>query len=96
VVAADFLRDPEVRPWLDGIEPAWTLLTFDGLRALRQEPSAAQTTIQIANDLSADEIAGSAVADWREMRRGIATADITRLAGVLKRPFWSAIATPPC
>jgi hypothetical protein len=96
VVAADFLRDPEVRPWLDGIEPAWTLLTFDGLRPLRQEPWAAQTTIQIATDLSADEIAGSAVADWREMRRGIVTADMTRLAGVLKRPFWSVIATPPC
>ena len=38
------------------------LLTFESLRALRQEPSAAQTPIRIANDLSADEIAGSAVA----------------------------------
>jgi hypothetical protein len=34
--------------------------TFDSLRALRQEPSAVQTAIRIANDLSADEIAGSA------------------------------------
>jgi len=51
-----------VRQWLDGVEPAWTLLAFDSLRALRQEPSAGQTAIQIANDLSADEIAGSAVA----------------------------------
>jgi hypothetical protein len=32
------------------------------LRALRQEPSASQTTIRIGNDLSTDEIAGSAVA----------------------------------
>ena len=31
------------------------------MRALRQEPSASQTAIRIANDLSADEIAGSAV-----------------------------------
>ena len=31
------------------------------MRALRQEPSAGQTTIRIANDLSADELAGSAV-----------------------------------
>jgi hypothetical protein len=38
------------------------LLTFDSLRALRQEPSAIQTAIRISNDLSADEIAGSAVA----------------------------------
>jgi hypothetical protein len=43
------------------VEPAWTLLTFESLRALRQEPSAVQTTIRIANDLSANEIAGSAV-----------------------------------
>ena len=62
MVAEDFLQDPQVRRWLDGVEPAWTLLTFDSLRALRQEPSAVATTIRIANDLSADEIASSAVA----------------------------------
>jgi hypothetical protein len=62
MVAADFLHDPQVRRWLDGVEPAWTLLTFDSLRALRQEPSAVQTAIRIANDLSGDEITGSAVA----------------------------------
>jgi hypothetical protein len=62
MVAEDFLQDQQVRKWLDGIEPAWTLLTFDSLRALRQEPSAVQTAIRIANDLNADEIAHSAVA----------------------------------
>src|SRR5204863_189649 len=62
MVATDFLHDPQVRKWLDGVEPAWTLLTFDSLRALRQEPSASQAAIRIANDLSADEIAGSALA----------------------------------
>ena len=62
MVAEDFLQDPQVRRWLDGVEPAWTLLTFDSLRALRQEPSAVATAIRIANDLSADEIASSAVA----------------------------------
>ena len=51
-----------MRQWLDGVEPAWTLLAFDSLRALRQEPSAGQTAIRIANDLSADEVASSAVA----------------------------------
>ena len=61
MVAADFLQDPQVRKWLDGVEPAWTLLTFDSLRALRQDPSAVQTRIRIANDLNADEIARSAV-----------------------------------
>ena len=62
MVATDFLQDPQVRQWLEGVEPAWTLLTFDSLRALRQEPSAGQSAIRIAADLSADEIAGSAVA----------------------------------
>jgi hypothetical protein len=51
-----------VRKWLEGVEPAWTLLTFDSLRALRQEPSAGHTAIRIANDLNAEEIADSAVA----------------------------------
>ena len=51
-----------MRQWLDGVEPAWTLLTFDSLRALRQEPSASQTAIRIGNDLSIEEIVSSAVA----------------------------------
>src|SRR5215813_6020470 len=62
MVAADFLQDPRVQGWLDGVEPAWTLLTFESLRALRHEPSAVQTAIRIANDLSIGEIAGSPVA----------------------------------
>jgi hypothetical protein len=62
MVAEDFLKDPQVRGWLDGVEPAWTLLTFESLRALRQEPSTVQTAIRIANDLSVDKLAGSAVA----------------------------------
>ena len=62
MVAADFLQDPLVQGWLEGVEPAWTLLTFESLLALRQEPSAVQSAIQIANDLSVDEIASSAVA----------------------------------
>jgi hypothetical protein len=62
MVAADFLKDPRVQGWLDGVEPAWTLLTFESLLALRHEPSAVQTAIRIANDLSVGEIAGSPVA----------------------------------
>ena len=62
MVAADFLQDPQVRQWLDGVEPTWTLLSLDSLRALRQKPSAVQSTIRIANDLSTGEIAGSPVA----------------------------------
>ncbi len=62
MVAADFLQDPRVQGWLDGVEPAWTLLTFESLLALRHEPSAVQSAIHIANDLCVGEIAGSPVA----------------------------------
>jgi hypothetical protein len=62
MVATDFLDDQDMRRWLGGIEPAWTLLTIDSLRALREEPSAGRTAIRIASDLSTDEVAGSAVA----------------------------------
>jgi hypothetical protein len=61
MVAQDFL-DSQVRAWLDGVEPAWTLLTFESLQALRQEPSVARTAIRIANKLSREEIAGSPIA----------------------------------
>lgn len=62
MVAEDFLQDPQIRGWLDGVEPAWTLLTFESLRALRHGPSAVQTAIRIANDLSVRETAASPVA----------------------------------
>lgn len=62
MVTASFLQDPQVQQWLDGVEPAWTLLAFDSLQALQHEPSAVQTAIRIANDLTADEISRSAVA----------------------------------
>jgi len=62
MVAADFLQDERVQEWLAGAEPAWTLLTFDSLLALREEPSADNVAIRISNALSADEVATSAVA----------------------------------
>ena len=62
MVAEDFLLDPQVRTWLDGVEPAWMLLTFGSLRALRQESSDAHSAIRIANTAGVDEIASSPVA----------------------------------
>jgi hypothetical protein len=35
-----FLQNPDVRRWLNGIEPAWTMLEFDSYNALNEEPSA--------------------------------------------------------
>jgi hypothetical protein len=62
MVAEDFLQDPQVRGWLDGVEPAWSLLTFESLRALRHEPSAVQAAIRIANGLSVGKTAASPLA----------------------------------
>src|ERR1700735_535917 len=62
MVAADYLRDTQVRQWLRGGGASRAVVSLGSLRALRQEPSAVKTAIRIANDLSADEIGGSAVA----------------------------------
>jgi hypothetical protein len=62
MAAQDFLLESQVQAWLDGLEPAWTLLTFESLQALRHEPAATRTAIRIANDLSCDEIARSSIA----------------------------------
>src|SRR5689334_503605 len=56
-----FLENFEVRRWLNGIEPAWTLLGFDSFNALHDEPSANNQAIRLDPDLTAIEISGSAV-----------------------------------
>jgi hypothetical protein len=38
MVSPGFLEDFEVRRWLNGIEPALTLLDFDSFNALHNEP----------------------------------------------------------
>jgi hypothetical protein len=40
MVSPRFPENFEVRRWLNGIEPAWTLLDFDSFNALHDEPSA--------------------------------------------------------
>jgi hypothetical protein len=61
MVAPGFLENPEVRRWLNGVEPAWTMLEFDSLNALRQEPSTNNHAIRLEPDLADAEISGSAV-----------------------------------
>jgi hypothetical protein len=61
VVAPGFLANPEVRSWLSGIEPAWTMLEFDSFNALRHEPSASNHAIRLETNLTTTEISGSAV-----------------------------------
>src|ERR1700732_3317047 len=61
MVAPGFLENPEVRRWLNGIEPAWTMLEFNSLNALRQEPSGGNHAIRLEPDLTDAEISESAI-----------------------------------
>jgi hypothetical protein len=61
MVAPGLLQNPEVRRWLNGVEPAWTMLEFDSLNALRHEPSASNQAICLEPNLTSPEISGSAV-----------------------------------
>ena len=61
MVAPGFLANPEVRRWLNGVEPAWTMLDFDSLNALRHEPSASNRAIRLEPDLADAGMSGSAV-----------------------------------
>jgi hypothetical protein len=57
-----FLDNSRVRHWLGKVEPAWTALTYESFNALHAEPSPANTTLRLANDLTADELDASALA----------------------------------
>jgi hypothetical protein len=61
MVAPGFLENPEVRRWLNGVEPAWTMLEFNSLNALRHEPSDSNQAIRLEANLTNTEIVGSAV-----------------------------------
>src|SRR5229473_2813691 len=62
MVAPGFLETPQVREWLNGVEPAWTLLNFDSFNALRDEPSRDGSAIRLAANIADSDIAASAVA----------------------------------
>jgi hypothetical protein len=61
MVAPGFLANPEVRRWLNGIEPAWTMLDFHSFNALNDEPSANNQAIRLEANLTTTEISGSAI-----------------------------------
>src|ERR1700730_7100400 len=52
MVELGFLQNPEVRRWLNGVEPAWTMLEFTSLNALRHEPSGSNHAIRLEPDLA--------------------------------------------
>jgi hypothetical protein len=47
MVASGYLENPEVRRWLNGVEPAWTMLEFRSFDSLHDEPSADNNTIRL-------------------------------------------------
>ena len=61
MVAPGFLDNPEVRRWLNGIEPAWTMLDFDSFNALHDEPSTTNEAIRLDPNLTATDVSGSAI-----------------------------------
>jgi hypothetical protein len=61
MVAPGMSANPEVRQWLNGIEPAWTMLVFDSFNTLHDEPSANNHAIRLEPHLTSNEIADSAV-----------------------------------
>ncbi len=56
------LDSPDVRRWLDGVEPAWTLLDDDSFTALRHASPSPAGAIRLATDLAPDDAERSAVA----------------------------------
>jgi hypothetical protein len=62
MVSPAFLANPEVRRWLNGVEPAWTMLEFDSFNALHDEPSSNNNAIRLEPKLTATELSTSAVA----------------------------------
>jgi len=62
MVSPGFLDNFEVRQWLGGVEPAWTMIDFDSFNALHDEPSASNQAIHLEPNLTATEVSASAVA----------------------------------
>jgi hypothetical protein len=67
MVAPGFLAEPEIRRWLNGIEPAWTVLDFDSVNSLHHEPSAMNEAVRLEPNLAETELSGSAVARTAQM-----------------------------
>jgi len=61
MVAPGLLANPEDRRWLNGVEPAWTMLEFDSFDALHEEPSTNNNVIRLEPKLTATEVSASPV-----------------------------------
>ena len=61
MVSPGFLADPQVRRWLNGVEPAWTMLDYSSDAVLHEEPLPRNEVIRLEPDLTENDLAGSAV-----------------------------------
>ena len=64
MVAPGYLQNPDVRRWLDGVEPVWTMLEFNSLNAFFfdfRSPLVVKRAIRLEPDLADAETSGSAV-----------------------------------
>lgn len=58
MVAPNFLKNPVVREWLNGILPAWTSLDFESFVALRDERAALGGAIRLLENSTGAEFDG--------------------------------------
>ncbi|MBT3358554.1 MAG: hypothetical protein HN403_02870 [Rhodospirillales bacterium] len=61
MVVAAMLQNPSVIKWLGGLEPAWKLLDIDSFSGLREPPSPNGSAIQLAADLTDEELKSSPI-----------------------------------
>ena len=70
MVAPGFLANPEVRRYLDGVEPAWTLLEFESFNSLGYPPSATNKAIRLEPNLTETDLLGSVIGQVARMLLG--------------------------
>ena len=61
MVSPGMLQNTSVQKWLGGVEPAWTLLDLDSFSQLRSPPSSNASAIQLAPDLTENELQASSI-----------------------------------
>ena len=82
-----------MRQWLGGIERAWTLLSFDSLLALRQEPSAGRGRNGLRHGCLIDR--GRRLGDMASRIEGFTKAYACELVISEAMPLASISAPPP-
>ena len=94
-----------VSDWPGGIEPVWALLDAESAGALRVEPLAENSAVHLADDLSEEDLAGSAFVRnalvllgdaggggklWTGGNGNLKMADVTRLRALMSWPGMEA------